>query len=616
MIVTASRIGEDPVTVPAHVTVVTSEEIAAGSAQTLPDLLRGIVGIDVADFTGTGRTTQVDIRGFGETAGANTLVMVDGRRINSPDMSGVDWTSIPLDRIERVEIVRGGGSVLYGNNATGGVINIITRQRAPQTTVSAETAIGSYGYAKQALGLGGSHGGWSWHVDGSYTDTDGYRDNGHFRNRTTGLSLGYDADRFGVRLSAGYKDDSYGLPGSIVQGERRRSTHSLGDFAETRERYVQLTPYLLFPDDSELSVGLRARKADSRTEYVQWLSSFAYELDDYGISPQYAKQLTLFTLPHTLVVGVDYQSSDLHYKEVGQDRRRRETGVFAYDKIALREDLFLSLGYRNTRTRYEIDGGASDAFHTDSATVGLAWNYAPGSKLFASFDRAFRTVLLDELGGPGFNEILSPQISRHYQTGVSHHFGDRFQAGITLFRIDTRDEIFFNPEVEFMEDFGFWRGENVNYGRTRREGVELSAQVVPHEKVRLGVSYTFNDHELRGGPYDGNRIPGVARHMAALRATAYPIKDLVVDVRTRWIAGKHLLSDWNNVIGDDWEGGDYTVTDLMVSYALRPLTIYAGINNVLSERYSETGVFRAEAANIYPAPERNYVAGLRLVHPF
>jgi iron complex outermembrane recepter protein len=623
IVVTASRTAEEMSTVPASVTVITADEIAGSTAQTLPDLLKGIAGLDVADFTGTGRTTRVDIRGFGETAGANTLVLVDGRRINSPDLSGTDWTAIPLNRIERVEIVRGGGSVLYGNNATGGAINILTRQGAARPTVSSETTFGSYGYFRQALGLAGSQKEWSWQVDSAYTDTDGYRDNGYFRNRTTGLSLAYDADRYGMSLSAGYKDDRYGLPGAIAQGERRRSTHSPDDFAETRERYVQLTPYLIFPDDSELSVALRGRKADSTTEYVQWQSTFAFDLDDYGISPQYSRELTLFTLPHSLVVGIDYQYTDLHYKEgflVGQDRRRRETGVFLHDKIALRERLFLNLGYRNTRTRYEIDGGASDTFHTDAATLGLAWNYAPGSKLFASVDRAFRTVLLDELGGAGFNEILTPQISRHYQAGIHHSFDDRLVAGFTFFRIDTRDEIFFDPQV--TEFFGFWSGENVNYGKTRRQGVELTALMNPHEKIRLALNYTLMDNELRGGSYDGNDIPGVARHSAAAQVTIYPVADLAVDIRARWIDGKNMIGDWNNVIGDDWEGGDYLVADLMLSYRLRPLTFYAGVNNLFNEKYSENGTYAFDwnafeyYRAIYPAPERNFIAGVALVHSF
>ena len=617
VVVTATRTAEEVVSAPASITVITAEEIAASTAQTLPDLLKGIAGIEVADFTGTGRTSTVDIRGFGETAGANTLVLVDGRRINAPDQGGIDWTAIPLHRIERVEIVRGGGSVLYGNNAVGGVINILTRHGASEPTVHSDTTFGSYRYFKQALGVSGSRGAWSYHLDGGYVETDGYRDNGELRNRTAGFGLSYDALRYGMNLSAGYKEDRFGLPGAVAEGDPRRSTQFPDDFGKTRERYVQATPYLLLPGDAELSVALRGRKLDSTAQWVRWDYASRFSIEDYGISPQVTRELTLFDLPHRVVAGVDYQKADIRYAQgafVGQDRRRRETGAFVHDRIALRQDLFLTLGYRHTRTKYDIDGGGDDSFRTDSATIGLTWNYAPGSKLFVSADRAFRSVLLDELGGSGFNEILPPQISRHYQAGISHRFHARLHAEATLFRIDSRDEIFFDPQ--FMSPDGFWPGENVNYGRTRREGAELAARAIPHEKMHLSVNYTLMNNELRGGPYDGNDIPGVPRHGAAVRATVFPIKDLALDVRARWVGKKSMIGDWNTAVGDDWEGGDYIVTDAMLRYLLGSFTFYGGINNLFNEKYSEYGVFSEWGSTLYPAPERNYVAGLLLVHSF
>src|SRR4030043_232451 len=124
-------------TTPANVTVITREEIEKSNSQTVIDLVRTEVGVVVRDYYGTGKTASVDIRGFGETGPLNTLVLVDGRRVNEIDLSGVDWTQIPLDQIERIEILRGPGSVLYGDNAVGGVINIITRK--PEKPLSFET---------------------------------------------------------------------------------------------------------------------------------------------------------------------------------------------------------------------------------------------------------------------------------------------------------------------------------------------------------------------------------------------------------------------------------------------------------------------------------------------
>jgi len=128
VVVTATRDIQEIRKIPANVTVITKEKIAESNAQAVTDVLKDEVGVVVRDFFGTGKSASVDIRGFGETGPLNTLVLVDGRRINEIDLSGVDWTQIPLDQVERIEIVRGAGSVLYGDNAVGRVNNIITKK--------------------------------------------------------------------------------------------------------------------------------------------------------------------------------------------------------------------------------------------------------------------------------------------------------------------------------------------------------------------------------------------------------------------------------------------------------------------------------------------------------
>ena len=115
-----------------------------------------------------GRQQSVDIRGFGETGALNTLVLVDGRRVNEIDLSGVDWSQIPLDQVERIEIVRGPGSVLYGDNAVGGVINIITKRPEKPFLASAGVVIGSYTYNKESGSVSGKWGPLSAILNASY----------------------------------------------------------------------------------------------------------------------------------------------------------------------------------------------------------------------------------------------------------------------------------------------------------------------------------------------------------------------------------------------------------------------------------------------------------------
>src|SRR4030043_2436458 len=149
VVVTATRDAQEIRKVPANVTVITREEIERSNAKATVDLLRYEVGLVVRDFTGNGKTATVDIRGLGETGPLNTLVLVDGRRVNEIDLSGVDWTQIPLDQIDRIEIIRGPGSVLYGDNAVGGVINIITKKPEKSFSAKGDVVRGSYLYHKE-----------------------------------------------------------------------------------------------------------------------------------------------------------------------------------------------------------------------------------------------------------------------------------------------------------------------------------------------------------------------------------------------------------------------------------------------------------------------------------
>ena len=146
VVVTATRFTEADPGVAANISVITHHDIRNVPAQNLPDVLATRAGVDVRQLGGAmGRDATVDIRGFGATATSNTLILVDGLRVNPVDLGTVIWSSIPLASVERIEIIRGSGTVLYGDGATGGVINIITdKSGSPKAAVTA--TLGSKDY--------------------------------------------------------------------------------------------------------------------------------------------------------------------------------------------------------------------------------------------------------------------------------------------------------------------------------------------------------------------------------------------------------------------------------------------------------------------------------------
>src|SRR5450759_954176 len=144
VVVTATRFPEKQLEHPVGVTVITREQIANSAAATLPDLLSRYAGINTRNNSGS-PDVSIDMRGFGMSGDQNTLVLLDGQRLNDIELTTVRWSAIPLEAIERVEIQRGGGAVMYGGGATGGTINIITRSPiAGEKSATVSTSYGSY----------------------------------------------------------------------------------------------------------------------------------------------------------------------------------------------------------------------------------------------------------------------------------------------------------------------------------------------------------------------------------------------------------------------------------------------------------------------------------------
>ena len=214
IVVTASATEEPVRSVPRNVTVVTREDIEQAPSKNIVDLLNREVGVNLRSLFGSDKQAVIDIRGMGATAASNIIVMVDGIRMNSADMSGVDFSTMPLEMIERIEIVRGAGSVLYGSGAVGGVINIVTRKGTPETETRLYAAYGSYDTCDTRAGVSGSFEDLGFHLNAGYYDTGGYRDNSALMKKDlNGVFDYFLTDAITLNLSGAFHEDEYGLAG-------------------------------------------------------------------------------------------------------------------------------------------------------------------------------------------------------------------------------------------------------------------------------------------------------------------------------------------------------------------------------------------------------------------
>jgi len=244
VVVTAFKIEEPVLNIPKNVTVITSEDIKQAPSNNVVDLLARESGVTLKNFFGNDKQAGIDIRGMGATSSSNVIVMADGVRLNSPDLAGPDLSSIPLDQIERIEIVRGAESVLYGNGAVGGVINIITKKGQTEPEMRVYSSYGSYETNDIRTSFRRRISNFLLNVNADYYDSEGYRDNGSLDKKDASLFTGYEmSDYINLSLRASIHEDTYGLPGpvdraSLDSKELRKTTSpdSQKDAGETTDR--------------------------------------------------------------------------------------------------------------------------------------------------------------------------------------------------------------------------------------------------------------------------------------------------------------------------------------------------------------------------------------------
>ncbi|OHE55289.1 MAG: hypothetical protein A2027_04675 [Thermodesulfovibrio sp. RBG_19FT_COMBO_41_18] len=623
VVVTATRYEEEVTSVPANVAVISEKDIHNSTAQNIPDLLRMEAGIQVNDITGNRRHFTVDIRGFGETASSNVLVLVDGRKVNQADLSGVDWTQIPLERVERIELIRGGrGSVLYGDNATEGVINIITKQ-GDRFIVGGELSAGSYETFKSDAYLSGSINNLSFHLSGRYLTSDGYRENSDTEAKDIGADLSYYfRDLIKLNFSSGYHKDNTGLPGALKEsdfaaGVSRTESINPDDFTEVEDYYFKAEPEIYFLDDSVLKIDMSFRKRGwlsfSSGDWGNFLGDS--EIDTVTLSPRVLLKNSFGRVKNSLIFGVDYEKVDNNivneslffgFSSTGIfDLEKKNYGYYLHDEINVADALYFSGGYRHDRSEFTFDPSTPDSItmSKDLYTAGINYIFYKRSYAYFSFSRSFRYPLLDELYSFFTNTVntnLIPQTSDNYELGIRHYFTDEVYSHINFFRIDSDNEIFFNLTT--------YTNENLD-GMTQRDGVEVLFSVKATRWLSLKGGYTYLNAAIKDGTFKGKDIPNVPKHKAVLEVISSLGKGFTFILNGAYIGERPFVSDFSNDFSNQ---KNYLVLNSKIIYQWKSLKAFVDINNLTNREYSEYGVIGGSPIEkaFYPSPKRNFFAGL------
>ncbi|MDD5476821.1 MAG: TonB-dependent receptor [Candidatus Omnitrophica bacterium] len=644
IVVTPYRYGESLAKTAADVTVVTKGDIEGSNSHNVVDVFRSIPGVTVRDYFGNGTQATVDIGGFGEQGPLNVLVLVDGRRANNVDLSGVNWNQIPLDEVERIEVVRGGsGAVLYGDNASSGVVNIITKKGSGKPKVELETEYGSYDMNKEKLSLGGKvNNKLSYWFSLGRDSTNGYRNNSFNKDSDFASKIAYDFnDMLSAHFDSGFHASTYGLPGALFQSDidqhSRRYARFGNDHANGKDYYFVLGPKLQFLGLGNLNLDFSYRQNDVDSYYLT-SNHLAYRnsIETFGMTPKYTLDNSIFNHDNKFIAGLDFYRSLYSSRScpmsddstVNQytDIHKNSLGSYLQDEFSILKQLTLVGGYRHEfadytfayhdNTGFNPDQDTKVKFNMDSFNSGLTYTYKDDSNVFLNVNRSFRFPEVDEftyMDATSFQTLLNtdlkPQSSIDYQIGLRHKFSDRFKGNLSLFRMNVKNELYLNA-TDTWDGFE-WNSKNENYDRTVHEGLESSLDAKLNDWVTLFGNYTFTNAYFDGGQYSGSQIPLVSKHKGSVGLKFALPMDISLNIIGTYLGPRYYLNDQANAYS---KLNGYMVADTNLSWHCKDFKVTFGINNLFDKQYSEyAGVLQGFSVGhavgdkfYYPNPGRNF----------
>jgi iron complex outermembrane receptor protein len=645
IIVTATRIGDAAAQLPANITVIDADAIRQSPARTLPELLTLEAGVITRSLYGNNASqATVDLRGFGAAATPNTLILLNGRRLNDFDLGAVDFAAISLKDVERIEVIRGTGGVLYGDGAVGGAVNIVTREPA-RTGTHGQVGVTAGSHAARGLDLSVSHSqgpvAVNLYVDGLHSD--GYRANNHLETRNAQLDVSWFHDRGEVFLRGGLDTLREGLPGvrtvdptiGLDQlADSRRATDTPNDYARQNGRFLTLgaTQYLTEHTKLVMDLGYRSKRQQAFYDDYAFGGAFANYLDTHlgtwSVTPWLEITNTLAGRSVDTRAGVDvylydYDSGRSLNPATAADPAHRlavdQTSVAGYlqSTVNVTQATDVTLGVRvqdvDLKARDTFDAaapgaaGGNQAAPLDSSKrehmleLGLRHRLSETLSVFTRIDRSVRFATVDEYFqyDPstfllGFTP-LKPQVSRGVDLGVDLH-RHRFRFQSSLYYMKLTDEIHYDPATF----------ANINLDPTRRYGLESTLTAPLTAKLRLTGNYTYTRAEFTKGPYAHNDVPVVPRHTVTLAVLWSVDPTFTVSADGRYTGDKVFDNDQTNTF---MKIPGYPMFDLKVAKRAGPWHFTGAVNNLLGRKAYDYGVkslFTPGRYNAYPLPEREF----------
>lgn len=618
ILVTATRFEADGLGQPIAAQVITAEDIRASSAMTVSEVLHKLGGVHTRiNFTGV-PDTPLDLRGFGMTGDQNTLVLVNGQRISENEGATARLSAIPVDAIERIEILRGAGAVLYGGGATGGTINIITGAPGKDGVAGSVSATaGSHALRDLRGGLRVGGGPWGFNLSVQHYESDNYRDNNRARQDAGSGELRYGVGGDFIALGFNADQQKARLPGARSEAQLAsdpRGTATPNDYLDSASRLVSLRGEKRLGDMVlALDLGYRDKDATLYSDFGFGFSSLMdTEVEVVTVSPRLLWKSRPAGVDNHLTVGLDWSDWSYVNDTLSGFGNRREVGNQTHRALYFRDELRfptgtrLSLGARRENVDQEQKEWltplppSGEEHHLSAYELALQQDLGTGFSAYGRQGRSFRVANIDEnrCWFAPCAPLLKPQRSLDRELGLEWRGkGAQFRAG--LFDMAVRDEIHYNA-LTFT---------NMNLAPTRHRGLELEGRVFLAGAVDLAARYARTQARFRSGVYGGvdvagNDVPLVPRDRLGLNLGWQATPATRLGFNLDYVGRQRYDNDQANLFR---KMPGYTVADVKLSHETGAWRLAAGVNNLFDQAYYSYGIVNGShtSFNAYPEDRRN-----------
>ncbi|MEE3705498.1 TonB-dependent receptor [Campylobacter sp. CX2-8023-23] len=621
-----------------NVSIITADEIQGRGYASVQEILEKVPSVT---FVNPGFGDTVDLRGQGSKANTSVKVLINGIGLNMLDTAHavVPINMINVDDIERIEVIPGGGSVLYGGGTAGGVINIITKQKPEDFFANISAKFGSYSHRSTNLALGVKA------TDDLYLkfnakafSENGYRYNE--RNRgyyTSGSAIYQITDTQNITLNTNYYSSKIDTTSSITKEELNNNRKAAGSdktFQKDRqldisldysikpvdELEIRIMPYYqkikMTPDifSSYVTYGLfedekKGVKTKGRYDYGsgEFVAGYEYEKNDGARSS---------------IMDMNMPTGGRYHNDINVDITKNTHSIYALQRHEFNSWFSLGAGvryewadYTNSRTTNvnmttngmpprPINTTDSIQNNTDINTYAFEitpnFKYSDTGNVYLKFERGFispspvQLTDKDQIKGYSFNN-LKPEIFRTYEVGIKDLIFGQFSSA-TIFKTDTTDEIVYE-ELGGGRHAQAWRYYNLS--KTRRYGLELYSEQWLFDQLKLSQTFSYINAQIKEGKDNGKRVPLVPRTKFVLGVDYLPIKKLTILSNFKYFDST-VDSNYDKI-------KDRFIVDIGTKYDFaKNISMSAGIKNLFNERYN---TYQNKKQNSYiPAPERNFYA--------